>query len=178
MGKTSEGIDIFKIDLSLDPKERFKETTQYFKNDIGVLFKLYEEFISKAITYMFRIIDMVAFDSSDDKYQEWMGIAEVLETSTHKVMMMNYLYELDAYCTSIVARLSNGTIILGRNLDFYFPKESRKINYIARFYQGENFIFEGPMFAGFTGMFTALKPKKFAISIDERTFKNDSTVFF
>ena len=78
--------------------------------------------------------------------------------SINEVLMMNYLYELDAYCTSIVARLSNGTILLARNLDFYFPEQSRKILYIAHFYRGDSFIFEAPMFAGIIGVYTGNKP--------------------
>jgi len=90
---------------------------------------------------------------------------------------MNYLYELDAYCTSLVARLSNGTIILARNLDFYFPNETRKIMYIAHFYRGDLFIFESPMFAGMTAVFTGHKPHAFALSINERTRKESSLEF-
>lgn len=88
---------------------------------------------------------------------------------------MNYLYELDAYCTSVVARMDNGTLLLARNLDFYFPNETKAILFIAKFYRGERFIFEAPMLAGTTGVFTGLKPNAFAISINERT-KKDSTL--
>ena len=34
---------------------------------------------------------------------------------------MNLYYELTAFCTSIVAQRSNGTIYHGRNLDYGIP---------------------------------------------------------
>lgn len=92
--------------------------------------------------------------------------------------MMNYLYELDAYCTSIIARMSNGTLILARNLDFYFPDETRKTLYIGKFYRGDNYIFEATMFAGVTGVYTGMRPKAFALSINERTKKETTFNFF
>ncbi len=137
LGKTDEGVDIFKIDLNQKPRERFKAVTQHYKQDILNLAQLYEEVINEAIQYMFSMLELVTIESDSPYYQEMEGIAEVLGRSTHEVMMLNYLYELDAYCTSIVTRLNNGSIILARNLDFYFPNETRKILYIGKFYRGE-----------------------------------------
>jgi len=91
--------------------------------------------------------------------------------------MINYLYELDAYCTSIIGRMSNKTLFLARNLDFYFPEETRKLLFIAHFYQGEHLVFEAPMFAGTIGIYTAQKPGAFALSVNERTSKTSSLNF-
>jgi len=106
------------------------------------------------------------------------GIGEVLGFSTHEIVMINYLYELDAYCTSIIAKMSNNTVFLARNLDFYFPEETRKVLYNAHFYRGSKFLFEAPMFAGIIGIFTAHRPYAFALSINERTEKKSAADFF
>lgn len=87
--------------------------------------------------------------------------------------MINSLYELDAWCTSIVGRFPNGTAYIARNLDFYFANESRRLSYIGRFYRGEKYLFESMMFAGMTSVFTGIKPQAFAISLNERTSKLD-----
>jgi len=142
------------------------------------LAELYEELIIEAIQYMFSMLELVTIESDSPYYQEMEGIAEVLGRSTFEVMMLNYLYELDAYCTSIVTRLNNGSIILARNLDFYFPNETRKILYIGKFYRGNQLIFEAPMIAGTIGIFTGIKPHSFAIAINERTKKESSFDFF
>ena len=80
---------------------------------------------------MFRLIEMVTIDTDSEYYKEMEGIGEVLGFSTHEIVMINYLYELDAYCTSIIAKMSNNTVFLARNLDFYYPEETRKVLYIA-----------------------------------------------
>jgi hypothetical protein len=80
---------------------RFKEIVMHFKYEILELVALYQTVINNAITYMFSILDMVSFE--DGQYEEWDGIAEAMEISTNKIMMANYLYELDAYCTSFIA---------------------------------------------------------------------------
>lgn len=92
------------------------------KADILALFELYSEEINKAVNFMFRIAEMTSIDTGTETYKEIEGIAEILEIPTHELIMINYLYELDAYCTSIVGRMPNGTLFLARNLDFYFPE--------------------------------------------------------
>ena len=71
---------------------------------------------------MFMMAEMTSMDTEKESYKELEGIASILEIPTHELLMINYLYELDAYCTSIVGRMSNGTVFLARNLDFYFPE--------------------------------------------------------
>ena len=91
--------------------------------------------------------------------------------------MVNSLYELDAWCTAIVSKFRNGTLFMARNLDFYFANETRKVSYIGKFYRGDTYLFESVMFAGLTSVFTAFKPNAFAISINERTFKEEPINF-
>ena len=80
---------------------------------------------------MFRLIEMISIDTESEYYDEMEGIGEILGFSTHEVVMINYLYELDAYCTSIIGKMSNNSVFLARNLDFYYPEETRKILYTA-----------------------------------------------
>jgi len=126
---------------------------------------------------MFMIAEMTSLDTESEAYKELEGIASILEIPTHELIMINYLYELDAYCISIVGRMNNGTIFLARNLDFYFPEETRKLLFNAHFSMGDRLIFEAPMFAGTIGIYTALKPDAFALAVNERTSKASSVDF-
>ena len=170
-------VPTYKIDLSKDPKERWKIPITAMKTDILALFELYREEINKAVNFMFRIAEMTSIDTGSETYKEIEGIAEILEMPTHEVIMINYLYELDAYCTSIVGRMPNGTLFLARNLDFYFPEETRKLLFNAHFTLGDRLVFEAPMFAGTIGIYTALKPGAFALAVNERTSKTSSFDF-
>ena len=82
--------------------------------------------------------------------------------------MLNYVYEITTFCTSIIARTSEGYIIHGRNLDFYFPNETKAITYNAHFKRNNTIIFNATMFGGITGVFTGIKSGKFSISLNQR----------
>ncbi len=110
---------------------------------------------------------MITF-SDDEFYLELKGIAEAIDLPYHQVLALNYMYELDAWCSSIIARLSNGTLILGRNFDFYNPNETSKTMFIGRFYQGTTFLFEAQMLASLTLVVTGYRPGAYALTVNER----------
>jgi len=83
-------------------------------------------------------------------------------------LTLNYLYEMQAFCTSIVSRMPDGTIIHGRNLDFDFSDEMRNISFIAQFYRGDEHLFESMMFAGDIGVYTGVRYNAFSISENDR----------
>jgi penicillin V acylase-like amidase (Ntn superfamily) len=74
------------------------------------------------------------------------------------------LYELESFCTSIVAKKTDGTIIHGRVLDFDFPDQMRPITFQANYVKNGQPIFESMMFAGTVGIYTGFKEGKFSIS--------------
>ncbi len=49
---------------------------------------------------------------------------------------MNYVYEYVAYCTSIIAKGRDSTIMHMRILDFSFPELQKAQTYIGEFYKG------------------------------------------
>lgn len=95
-------------------------------------------------------------------------MAEIANIDTHLAVMLNYVYEFDSFCTSIVARLSDGTIIHQRNLDFYFPENTRNITYIAKFYRGDRYLFDAVMFGGLISTYTGYKEGAFSITLNQR----------
>ena len=46
-----------------------------------------------------------------EHYHEIEGIAETLDVDPNSMFVLNYMYELTSFCTSVVARTANGTII-------------------------------------------------------------------
>ena len=83
-------------------------------------------------------------------------------------MLSNFAYELFAHCTSIVAHFNNGEILHGRNMDYPLYESMNDLTYNADFYRDGKLVYHAVMFAGYTGVFTAMKPGKFAISINQR----------
>lgn len=80
--------------------------------------------------------------------------------------MTNSLYEMMAWCTSVIARQEDGRIIFSRNLDFSHTALMRKLTYNAEFVHGSKLAFKATMFAGDVGVWTGVKPNGFALSIN------------
>ena len=53
-------------------------------------------------------------------------------------------------------------------LDFYYTDYMRSITYRAKFVRDGKHIYDAVMFAGNVGVYTAMKPGKFAISENQR----------
>lgn len=64
--------------------------------------------------------------------------------------------------------MGDGTLVHGRNLDFAFPDVMRNITFIARFMDGDDYLFDSVMFAGYNSVLTAEKKGAFSISLNER----------
>jgi hypothetical protein len=154
--------------MSLEPKERFKETTLAFKDQIMKVFNDYIVLVPDAVQNMFRDGQALIKAKQPEKFAEIEGIAEVLGLETYEVLCVNYLYELTTACTSLVAQMPDGTILHGRNLDFSFPDDMRLATYKAQFYNGSEYKFDAVMFAGNVGVYTGIKHGKFSISENQR----------
>ena len=81
-----------------------------------------------------------------------------------KVLLINSLYELESWCTSIIVRMENGTIIHSRNLDFDMPETMKYVTYNARFVHGNKTSFDAVMFAGVVGVYTGMKEGAYSVS--------------
>lgn len=103
-----------------------------------------------------------------EHYREIKGIAATIGMPTYKILTINYLYSLSVFCTSIVARQADGTIIHGRNQDYGWPDQMRNDSFIGEFYKDGKMIYSGLMFAGDTGLYTAEKNGAFSLSLNAR----------
>ena len=84
------------------------------------------------------------------------------------MLLINSLYELESWCTSIIVRAYDGTIIHARNLDFDNSDAMRGITYNARFVHGKKYSFDAVMFGGVVGTYTAIKNGAFSITENQR----------
>lgn len=106
-------------------------------------------------------------------FEEIEGMCEVLGSSSSDCILANSLYELESYCTGVIARQFDGTIIHGRVMDFDFTDTLRKSVYTAEFYHGDQFLFHAEMFGGINGVYTGMRPNGFSITLNQR-FPNKS----
>lgn len=65
-------------------------------------------------------------------------------------------------------KLSDGTIVHERNLDFDFPDVMRNVTYIGKYLDGDAYLFDAVMFAGYNNVLTAEKKGAFSVSLNLR----------
>lgn len=83
-------------------------------------------------------------------------------------MLVNSIVDFSSFCTSIVVRTENNTILHARNLDFDFPDIMKKLVYIAVYIKDGKIIAKAPSIAGYIGAYTGLKEGMFTISYNVR----------
>ncbi|XP_040059837.1 N-acylethanolamine-hydrolyzing acid amidase isoform X2 [Gasterosteus aculeatus] len=94
------------------------------------------------------------------------GLASHLGTPSD-VIILNFAYEISAFCTSIVAQDQRGHVYHGRNLDYPHPV-LRNLTMDVIFLKNGKEAYRGTSFAGYIGLWTGQSPNKFTISGDQR----------
>ena len=95
-------------------------------------------------------------------------MAEVLGLPIGDVFFINYIYDLTAFCTGIIAQKADGQIIHGRNLDYNFAEYLQNLTYIAQFQRNNSLLFTSAQVAGYLGVLTGHKHNAFTFEINER----------
>jgi hypothetical protein len=137
------------------------------------LYKQYENSIFNVWGIQDQYVEMLDYGTwwgnQREKYLEAQGLAKTLGIKTSRVVIINYIFELVTYCTSILAKQTDGTLIHLRMLDFGPPSLLRNLTYVASFRKGGSEIYKAVMFAGIpSSLFTAIKDKAFSISINQK----------
>jgi hypothetical protein len=128
--------------------------------DIINLFALYKTHVPSSIVSIYEFIYWTWDISNHESYMELKGIHDAIddpELTLSTMVMVNTMYELESYCTSIIAKMSNGTIIHQRNMDFDGADLLRKASFNANFVKNGSVVFQGTLFAGTIGVYTGIK---------------------
>ncbi|XP_028852801.1 N-acylethanolamine-hydrolyzing acid amidase-like [Denticeps clupeoides] len=100
--------------------------------------------------------------------QEIRGMASFYSSSIADVVMLNFAYEVSAFCTSVVAQDTKGNIYHGRNLDY--PHDVlRNLTLDINFMRNGKLAYRGTTFAGYVGVWTGQSNKKFTVTGDQRS---------
>ncbi|XP_072520996.1 N-acylethanolamine-hydrolyzing acid amidase-like [Salminus brasiliensis] len=95
------------------------------------------------------------------------GMASYYQSDISDVVLLNFAYEVSAFCTSIVAQNSNGNIYHGRNLDY--PHDVLKnLTLDIMFIKNGEVAYRGTSFAGYVGLWTGQSANKFTVTGDQR----------
>ena len=169
-------LSSYKINLDLPPEERWNEVAKDYADGIVTVINLFKQIFTPRVVEMISILAADLVKYTPQPYSgEMVCFAEQVNLSIGEVMFLNMVYELTAYghqniraCTSIVAALSDGKILHGRNLDYNLGDPLRQLTIMVDFQKGGKTVYKGTTFAGYVGLLTGMKPNKFTVSLDQR----------
>nr|XP_020448664.1 N-acylethanolamine-hydrolyzing acid amidase [Monopterus albus] len=95
------------------------------------------------------------------------GLASHFGASLSDVIVLNFAYEVSAFCTSIIAQDKNGQVYHGRNLDYPHPV-LRNLTVNVIFLRNGEVAYRGTSFAGYVGLWTGQSPNKFTVTGNQR----------
>ncbi|TRY95858.1 hypothetical protein DNTS_021391 [Danionella cerebrum] len=99
--------------------------------------------------------------------EEIRGMAAFYGSDIVDIVLLNFAYEVSAFCTSIVAQDAKGNIYHGRNLDY--PHDVLKnLTIDVLFTKNGKVAYRGTTFAGYVGLWTGQSPNRFTVSGNER----------
>jgi hypothetical protein len=156
--------------LDREPQERFKEVTLDFKEDTVRAVRFYTGFVPQPIMWSLeQALSFIWLPKLPEYYDEVVGIAKYLELDKRIMLIIQFVYDLSSFCTSIVAaEASTGQVIHARNLDFLNSGIMRNITYEAQFFKNGKLLYRATMFAGLNGVMTGERPGGFSISLNSR----------
>ncbi|XP_078400235.1 N-acylethanolamine-hydrolyzing acid amidase-like isoform X2 [Cetorhinus maximus] len=161
----------FNVSLEMPPDQRWEPVLRHY--DAAQLRRIVHQVIgSVAPKWVISIVEQLATQLGHilpQPYEaEIQGISKALGLSLGDGLLINLVYEISGFCTSIVAQDSRGNIYHGRNLDFEFSNTLRSLTVDLQFVKNGQIIYKGTTFIGFVGLWTGQSPNKFTISGNAR----------
>ncbi|XP_062575232.1 N-acylethanolamine-hydrolyzing acid amidase-like [Saccostrea cucullata] len=164
----------YTINLDLPEEERWIKVSKDHKEIVPDVYNVFMSFLGKFpfANLTVKAIEAVAADI--DNYLpkpyagEMRGIAKALNMDLGGIVGMNILYDVTAFCTSIVTQDASGQIWHSRNLDYSFVDMLRNITIQVDFIKNNQTVYSGVTYAGYVGLITGMRPKAFTMTLDER----------
>ncbi|CAH1276126.1 ASAH1 [Branchiostoma lanceolatum] len=183
--KAESNVASYVINLDLPPSERWtdliKEKAPQIKAVLVKVKAIIGTIDKRIIPFLDKNPGILADTLPYPFVDEIKAIAKAAEIPLGDVVLFNIFYEVFSACTSIVAEDPTGKLFHARNLDFglylgwdfqnmAWPlAEKLKPTVVNLDWQrGGKTVFKSVNFAGYVGLFTAVKPGTFTFSINER----------
>ncbi|XP_029115380.1 N-acylethanolamine-hydrolyzing acid amidase-like [Scleropages formosus] len=161
------------VNVSLDdpPGQRWAPLVKVF--DVEMLMRTATRVIDLLIpAWVHRAVAPVAEALEDYIPQpyagEILGMASFFGSNISDIVLLNFAYEITAFCTSVVAQDSSGRLFHGRNLDYPAAELLRNVTVDVLFLRKGEVAYRGTTFAGYVGLWTGQSAQKFTVSANKR----------
>ncbi len=168
LSNSTQAVPEFTIDFDIDPSIRYNEVFAHFKEPLQEMERLFYQTVPPQYRGFFKVNEEQFKQVNPHVYFAMESLANILEIETQQAILVNSIVDFYSFCTSIVARMENGTIIHARNLDFDYPETMNELVYLAKYVEGGVMVAEAPSLAGYIGAYTGMKKDKFTISYNVR----------
>jgi N-(long-chain-acyl)ethanolamine deacylase len=164
----------YVVDLDAPAETRWSHVVSAYKNDYGPILKYIYSIIPERIAKLLMpVLDDIDKYLPGEYPNECRGVANATGLPLGDIVILNLVYDLTAFCTSILAQHQNGTIFHSRNLDYPIPG-LRNLTVEVEFQRNGVRQFECTTFAGYVGCLTGMRPQAFSITVDERDVPGQS----
>ncbi|KAJ8415574.1 hypothetical protein AAFF_G00425540 [Aldrovandia affinis] len=161
------------VNISLDvlPEERWLPLTNIF--DIKYLqeaaTKIIDTTVPKWVHHAIAPIVEALENYIPQPYAgEIRGMASYYGAGISDVILLNFAYEITAFCASVVAQDTKGHLYHGRNLDYPHVDILKNLTIDILFIKNGKVAYRGTSFAGYVGLWTGQSANKFTVSGNER----------
>ena len=172
----------YTVDLDAPARGRWKTTALDILNNHG-----WDNSWGQVFSYLNNIIPLKDWKELDpilkpilyETYpkeitEEIKGLWEVVVENGYsanategQLAFMQLYYEIDNFCTSIVAQNPNGTIFHARNLDYSLPG-LENITADITWVKGGKPVFYSTQYIGYMGVLTGMRPGGWSVSVNQR----------
>ncbi|XP_041957369.1 N-acylethanolamine-hydrolyzing acid amidase-like [Alosa sapidissima] len=159
------------VNLDVPPEERWAPLVELFDEHFlrQVAAEVIESTVPKWVHHaVIPIVNALEKYMPPPYAKEIQGMASYYGANIADIVLLNFAYEVTAFCSSIITQDSKGNIYHGRNLDY--PHDVlRNITIDVSFIQNGKELYRGTTFAGYVGLWTGQSSKQFTVSGDQRS---------
>jgi len=176
--RSFEPAPTFVINLDEAPETRWKAVYDAYQGSFSPILNYLNSLLSPEVQAVLDPI-MAALDGflPSDISRELKGISQYpgVPFNLGQLVILNLIYELTAFCTSIVAQHPDGTIYHSRNLDYGIPGLTN-ITIQVQFQKSNTTLYECTTFAGYVGCLTGIRSGGWSVTVNERDQAGSSLI--
>ena len=146
-------------------QQKDTEVIKEFKPKIQEFYKFYENAFPSGIKKHLNEYSNIFSHKYGEYYEELDGIARKLKIRTNDYMIILYIYELYAACTTVIYRTNKNELLMGRNTDYNFANLLGDLIYKAKYLRGGKHLYTCQDFTGNILPSHCLKPHKFSTAL-------------
>jgi hypothetical protein len=156
----------YKVDLLNPPETRWTRIQAEYASLIKPFAESYASSISESeLAYILSILEKGYLNPELSK--ELHALANTVDITYEQAVFLNFMYEYNAYCTSIVVKLMNGTVIHGRNLDYESSPFLSQTTVEIHVWKGTQYLYTSVGFAWYLGVGTGIG-LGYSVSLNQR----------